>query len=104
MFVDLKNVSTLVKQQFPSFYLEEGGNFLQFIKAYYEWMEEQGNVIFKARRLGEFTDIDETLDEYIKYFMSKYLHGIPESVLADKKLLVKHIKDFYASMGSIENL
>jgi len=104
MFSDLKNISSLVKKQFPSFYLEEGGNFLQFIKAYYEWMEEQNGLTYKARRLGEFTDVDETLDEYINYFMNKYMHGIPKNVLADKRLLVKHIKDFYSSKGSIENL
>jgi hypothetical protein len=104
MFNDLKKISPLVKAQFPDFYLEEGDNFLQFVKAYYEWMDSTNNTIYKSRRLGEFTDIDQTLDDYVKYFLSKYMHGIPRSVLADKRLLVKHIKDFYRSKGSIENL
>jgi hypothetical protein len=104
MFIDLKKISPLIKAQFPDFYLEEGGNFLQFVKAYYEWMDSAENAIYKSRRLGEFTDIDQTLDDYVKYFLSKYMHGIPRNVLADKRLLVKHIKDFYRSKGSIENL
>jgi hypothetical protein len=104
MFIDLKKISPLVKRQFPDFYLEEGDNFLQFVKAYYEWMDSAENAIYKSRRLGEFTDIDQTLDDYVKYFLSKYMHGIPKNVLADKRLLLKHIKDFYRSKGSIENL
>ena len=104
MFIDLKKISPLVKSQFPNFYLEEGDNFLQFVKAYYEWMDSEDNTLYKARRLGEFTDIDQTLEEYVKYFLSKYMHGIPKTVLADKRLLVKHIKDFYRSKGSIENI
>jgi hypothetical protein len=104
MFIDLKKISPLVKRQFPDFYLEEGDNFLQFVKAYYEWMDSAENAIYKSRRLGEFTDIDQTLDDYVKYFLSKYMHGIPRNVLADKRLLLKHIKDFYRSKGSIENL
>ena len=104
MFIDLKKISPLVKNQFPDFYLEEGDNFLQFVKAYYEWMDSPSNSIYKARRLGEFNDIDQTLEDYIKYFLSKYMHGMPKNILADKRLLIKHIKDFYRSKGSIENL
>lgn len=103
MFVDLKNLAPLVKRQFPSFYAEEADNFLQFIKAYYEWMDEQG-AEHKKRRLGEYRDIDETLDEYLDYFMKKYMHGIPKNILSDKRLLEKHILDIYRSKGSSEGL
>ena len=44
MITDLKNIAPLVKNQFPDFYREEGDNFLQFISAYYEWMDEQGPI------------------------------------------------------------
>jgi hypothetical protein len=104
MFVDIKNLAPLVKNQFPSFYVEEGDNFLQFVKAYYEWMDSEGGPEHKKRRLGEYRDIDQTLDEYIKYFMSKYMHGIPANILTNKKLLEKHILDIYRSKGSSEGM
>lgn len=32
-------ISQLIKRQFPSFYMEEGADFVTFIEAYYEWLE-----------------------------------------------------------------
>jgi hypothetical protein len=33
-------ISPLIKNMFPAFYQEEGENFIQFVEAYYEWLEE----------------------------------------------------------------
>jgi hypothetical protein len=38
-------VSPLIQKQFPSFYLEEGPNFVAFIEAYYEWLENNYQLI-----------------------------------------------------------
>jgi hypothetical protein len=103
MQVDLKEIAPLVAQQFPAFYQEEGENFIQFVKAYYEWMDQEG-ATYKSRRLLEYTDINEVTDEYIDYFLKKYMRGIPKNILADKRLLEKHIIDVYRSKGSIEGL
>lgn len=35
-----KRISPLIESMFPSFYNDEGQNFVQFIKAYFEWLEE----------------------------------------------------------------
>lgn len=32
-------ISQLIKRQFPSFYMEEGADFVTFVEAYYEWLE-----------------------------------------------------------------
>lgn len=101
--IDLKNIAPFVEQQFPAFYKEDGPNFIQFVKAYYEWLDEQGP-IFKSRRLFETTDIDDTAQQYIDYFMKKYMEGIPSRILANKRLLEKHILDVYRAKGSIEGL
>jgi len=37
-----KRISPLIQSQFPSFYQEEGENFIAFVKAYYEWLENSG--------------------------------------------------------------
>ena len=103
MITDLKNIAPLVKNQFPDFYREEGDNFLQFISAYYEWMDEQGP-IKKSRNLIETSDIDSVSEEYIDFFFSKYMNGIPKDILSNKSLLEKHILDVYRSKGSIEGL
>jgi len=97
-------ISNFVSSQFPQFYLEEGQNFIQFVKAYYEWMEsdESDAVIKKARNLLTYRDVDSTLDAYLIHFQNKYLYGIPLYVKGDKRYLIKHILDVYNAKGTIE--
>lgn len=38
-------ISPLVQNMFPSFYMEEGDNFVAFVKAYYEWLEQNHQVL-----------------------------------------------------------
>lgn len=97
-----KYVSTFVQSQFPQFYQEEGPTFILFMKVYYEWMELQGNPIHEARSLFNYRDIDNTLEQFLEYFQTKYLYGIPFDVIVNKRLLLKHILDVYRSKGSIQ--
>jgi len=95
-----KFISPLIKSQFPGFYRDQGPNFIAFVQAYYEWMEKQGNVINLSRSLSEIGDIDLTTAEFIKYFKTKYINSLPDNVITDKRLLVKHIIDLYRSKGN----
>ena len=38
-------ISPLIENMFPSFYREEGPNFIAFVKAYYEWLEENSQLL-----------------------------------------------------------
>lgn len=78
--------------------------FLQFVKAYYEYLEEANNVTYHSRRLTEYNDIDETLDSFVLHFQNKYMANLPQRLLGDKRFLEKHILDVYRSKGSIEGL
>lgn len=95
-----KFISPFIESQFPQFYQEEGPYFIAFIKAYYEWMEQTNNVINRSRSLMEYRDLDTTLDSFVKYFKNKYINSLPENIVADKKLLMKHILDLYRSKGT----
>ena len=95
-----KFISPLIERQFPSFYREEGQNFIEFVKTYYEFLEQSGNVIEASRSLLEYGDVDETKEEFLKYFKNKYINSLPENVLTDKRLLIKHVADLYNSKGS----
>ena len=95
-----KHISPFIASQFPSFYEEEGQNFIAFVKAYYEWAEQQDNFINMSRSIYEIKDIDSTSESFIKYFKNKYILSLPESIIADKKLLVKHILELYRSKGT----
>ena len=40
-----KKISPLIQNMFPSFYKDEGPNFIMFVKAYYEWLETNHQVL-----------------------------------------------------------
>lgn len=40
-----QKISPLIENMFPSFYKEEGENFVMFVKAYYEWLETNHQVL-----------------------------------------------------------
>ena len=71
-----KNISNFIEKQFPSFYKEEGPDFILFMKAYYEWLESDfgtpldgnGGPIREARQLYNYRDIDNTIEKFLEYF------------------------------------
>jgi hypothetical protein len=95
-----KKISPLIESQFPAIIREEGPKFVLFLKAYYEFLEQQGGAVNATRSLVEYQDVDKTLDSFIEYFRREFMVSIPKNTLADQKLLVKHIRDFYRTKGS----
>jgi hypothetical protein len=95
-----KLISPLIQSMFPSFYKEEGQQFISFVKAYYEWLEEQNNVLYHTRRLTDYRDIDTTIDDFILHFKEKYLKNIQFDTATNKKLLIKNSLDLYRSKGT----
>jgi hypothetical protein len=93
-------ISPFVENQFPSFYQEEGPQFIAFAKAYFEWMESANNVINQARKLPDYRDIDTTVDEFILQFKEKYLKNIQFDTATNKQLLIKNSLDLYRSKGT----
>jgi hypothetical protein len=98
-----KKISAQVESQFPGFIREEGPQFVAFLKAYFEYMEQNGKAINASRSLRDNTDIDRTVDSFVEYFRKQFMVDIPKDVLADKRLLTKHIRDFYRTRGSQES-
>lgn len=84
----------------PDFIKENYPLFIAFTEAYYEWLEETGNLFTGISDLLSYRDIDETLEQFLSHFQNEFLLNIPNYVLANKRLLVKYIKDFYRARGS----
>lgn len=100
MAVDAK-LSTLVKNQFPDFYKEDGPNFLAFMEAYYEYLEQNGKMTDAIRNLQSYSDIATTTDDFIQYFINTFLPSVPVDVAADKKLMIKYISEFNTARGTL---
>lgn len=93
-------ISQYIEGQFPSIFREEGPVLVQFVKAYYEWMESTGQALYHARRLPTYRDIDTTLEEFVTYFKLKYLPNIQFTTTSSKRLFIKNALDFHRSKGS----
>jgi len=58
------------------------------------------NLIAASRRITEDGDVDETLEQFVQYFKTKYMASMPNNMMVSKRFLTKHIQDFYRSKGS----
>jgi len=102
MLISENRHSSLVESQLPLFVREDHPIFVEFLEAYYEWMEQTGNLLYKSKNTQNFLDLDKTLDEYIEFFRKEYAVNFP-SILApgvDKRIVLKNLKDFYLARGS----
>lgn len=91
-------VSSVVSRQVPEFIREDNAQFIAFLEAYYEFLEQT-----EQRNLESIRDIDDTLDSFIQYFRNELLLHIPISVLSDKRYLAKQINEVYRSKGTIKS-
>lgn len=99
-----QHISPLIEQQFPQTFREDGPILVAFMKAYFEWREEQYNDLWYARNLFNIKDIDFTLDEFLKHFKEKFLKFIPITSHTNVRNLVKHSLDLYRSKGTMRGV
>jgi hypothetical protein len=99
-------VSTHVRQQVPAFIRDRKQLFVSLLEAYYEYMEvnkpvlQNGRVIQRAKNLRNYIDPDFTLDDFLEHFYNQFLAFIPKNTDVDRRLLLKHVKDFYRARGT----
>lgn len=86
-------VSSIVASQLPEFIRDEYQTFVDFLKAYYEFLETTQKDPTTLR------DIDTTLDSFITYFKAELAQKIPYSTV-DERFLISRIKDLYLAKGS----
>jgi hypothetical protein len=98
--MSIRTISQLIPDQLPGFVRDEAPLFEAFLKAYYEFAEQETQSLGAARHLEHNFDIDEASLEFIEYFRREVINEIPESALADPRILVKYIRQLYKAKGS----
>ena len=76
--------------------------------AYFEWLEIKGNAGERTYSLEDMSDIDTTINDFVKHFKNQYLNSFPETLAVDlgtntpvdKTRLLKRIKEFYRARGT----
>jgi hypothetical protein len=101
-----KFISPFIPRQFPAFYNDDYPNFVAFIRAYYEWLEQNNltdaysGAVGKARSLSDYMDIDRTESAFLVHFKNQYLSQLPLDTISDQRLLTKHILELYRTKGT----
>ena len=107
-----QKTSLLVQGQVPEFVREDYPKFISFIKAYYEFLEneqivdgvsEKNNLTEILKRLRYIGDIDSSLDLFEDQFYNTFLPLLPKDTVVDKAFLVKNVLPLYQSKGSSES-
>jgi len=100
-----KLTSLLVNHQVPEFVREEYPLFINFLEAYYEYLEQKqgtelNDLTAKAKDLRYISDVDDSIDDFEINFFNTYASLVPRDVVVDKAALIKNVLPLYLSTGS----
>ena len=95
-----EKVSELVNSQLPEFIRSDYTTFVAFLEYYYKFLEQDQGALELVQNARQYSDIDQTTESFVNYFLTNYAKDLPVSLLVDKPLLIKKIKGLYAAKGS----
>lgn len=90
-------LANIVPSQLPAFVQEDYPTFVAFIKAYYEFLDNQGI----SRNIEYLRDIDTTLPNFVDHLKSEL--AITAPALANDRFFLKNTKSTYVAKGSRES-
>lgn len=88
-----------IKFSLPEFIQTDYNKFVTFIEKYFEYMDEDNNPINLLLN-KQYSDIDDLNDAELNKRANELAEGFPQLLLADRKSLLKKIKNIYESKGS----
>lgn len=91
----------VINEQVPGFVSNDHQTFVKFLEAYYEFLSTKQFVA--SERLLDYLDVDTVPQDFLNYFWEE-IKEIPGTVVADKRLLAKHIRDLYSSKGTRKSI
>jgi hypothetical protein len=97
----LDRISALVPDQLPDFIRENYDTFVEFLKAYYLYLEKDYNVQEVFQNFKGYADIDKTIPGLIDNFFASYAADLPlEEITTNKPLFLKRVRDLYRNKGN----
>lgn len=85
--------SVLVKKQFPDWVKADYPKFMQFLEAYYRFMETY------TIRIEDARDVDRTSDDLLAFLRQEFVSKFPNARINDRRL-IKIIRSLYAAKGT----
>jgi len=102
MIDSIQKTSILVPSQLPEWIRDDENykHFVYFLQAYYQWLEQEGNVLDYSKNIPNYQDIDKTTDQFMQYFINDFLPYFPEDALISKTKALKFAKELYQTKGT----
>ena len=103
-------VSKVARQSIPRFILDEYPLFVEFLEAYYEWLDQNGNPVEFLQNGMKYFDVDTTTQDFLKQFKSTYLDEFPknlnihEDINLNERTLIKKIRELYQIKGNEKSI
>ncbi len=98
-----KRISRVVESQFASHVRSRYPNLVGFIVHYYKWLEDS-QLLSEIYQLPDTFDIDKAADKFLYFYEKEYAPHFPTQYEADKRIVLKHISDFYNSKGTEDSI
>ena len=95
-----EKVSKLISSQLPEFIRSDNTTFVAFLEYYYKFLEQDQGALELVQNSRQYSDIDQTADSFVNYFITNYAKDLPYSLQVNKPLLIKRVNDLYAAKGS----
>lgn len=96
----MANIYDIVSEQFPEFVRANHPKIIQFIEAYYQWVDQQS-----IGKIEDVVNIDTTSSAFIQYFRNQLdKFGLFASTTPLDLKYLRYIKQIYASKGSEQAL
>ena len=91
-------IAVALERQIPEYIRGEYELFVDFIKAYYEFLNQT-----QQRNLEDIRSIENTLDEFVIRFKKELSVLFPTNTLANERFILQRIREFYKARGSKES-
>lgn len=104
MAVSNNKTSHLISSQVPQFVRDDHETFVTFLEDYYKFLEQSNQVGNVAKNFTRYKDVDLSEGEFLQKLYDNFIKLLPENILADKKLILKHVKDFYRARGTEKSI
>jgi len=95
-------LSSLVPTQLPDFLQTEYGMFVEFLKAYYKFLEQNEGAQEVLSNIRQYNNIDSTSKELVEKFFNYYAHGYNKSNITDNNVVLKNMLRIYENKGTEE--